>query len=176
MVLAARVIGTAHPAAASLSKHFQQQVVKRKCPRAAETRRPKRKGNGKAGGASMWTAQQPIRYRGSMSDHRIHNALLRAPIRPGWCPDPRLQVASRMTAEVQDVSLFSDAFAHITFKGEGLKKIHWQPGDAVRIAMGGRTARTMTPLWWDLRKGETAILLYRHRQVVRDGLLQELPE
>jgi ferric-chelate reductase (NADPH) len=66
------------------------------------------------------------------------------------------------TAQVCDVRVLTPHFRLLTFKGDDLKNVDWQPGQKVQVLVGGFAKRTFTPMLWDARSGSTRLLGYAH--------------
>jgi NADPH-dependent ferric siderophore reductase len=66
-------------------------------------------------------------------------------------------------ATVAAVEPLADRFRLITLEEPALADVDWTPGQKIQIAMGSAfTARTYTPMDWDVSEGRTRILGYAH--------------
>jgi len=74
-------------------------------------------------------------------------------------------VLLRLTAlptVVQEVQPLSDRFRLITLQGDGLRRVHWSPGEKVELKLGSFVSRTYTPLNWNYASGNIQLLVYLH--------------
>jgi NADPH-dependent ferric siderophore reductase len=66
-------------------------------------------------------------------------------------------------ATVAAIEPLADRFRLVTLEGPALAGVSWTPGQKIQIAMGSAfTARTYTPMDWDVSEGRARILGYAH--------------
>jgi NADPH-dependent ferric siderophore reductase len=66
-------------------------------------------------------------------------------------------------ARVAAVETLSPHFRLVHLEGEALRNVAWTAGQKVQVSMGsGLTARTYTPLSWDIGSGRTRMLTFAH--------------
>lgn len=66
-------------------------------------------------------------------------------------------------ARVAAIETLSPRFRLITLEGDALKDVAWNAGEKIQIAMGaGLSARTYTPMSWDIGHGRTRLLAFAH--------------
>ncbi|MBR0782967.1 siderophore-interacting protein [Bradyrhizobium iriomotense] len=66
-------------------------------------------------------------------------------------------------ARVVTVETLSPDFRLIELEGEALRDLAWTAGQKIQVAMGaGLSARTYTPMSWDIGRGRTRLLAFAH--------------
>ncbi len=55
-------------------------------------------------------------------------------------------------------------FCVVEMQGDALKKVHWNPGEKMKIRVGKGKERSYTPLFVDRDKGKTKFVIHLHRK------------
>lgn len=63
------------------------------------------------------------------------------------------------TADVRDLGA---SFRLVSFRGESLHGVAWEPGDKIQIHLPGHGMRTYTPMTWDAARGEGELVVFIH--------------
>ena len=63
------------------------------------------------------------------------------------------------TAHVRDLGA---SFRLVSFCGESLRGVSWEPGDKIQIYLPGHGMRTYTPMTWDAAGGSAELLVFIH--------------
>ena len=63
------------------------------------------------------------------------------------------------TAEVRDLGA---SFRLVSFRGESLRGVSWEPGDKIQVYLPDHGMRTYTPMTWDAARGTGELLVFIH--------------